>query len=205
MTTHWYYQMMGAEFGPHTAAEMLELVRKHRLSPEDLVRKGEQGEWVAAYRIPGLFAEEVRSRLGGTETSLPSGGGGSGERVTGSSDVSRRVDRGHVPSPPPSALPGGHLAPLLGGSRTPATVQGGAERALADLNYEEIVDRAKELGSVAPPQLDWYCICHGEKMGPLTFRRLKELYAAGDLEPQGRVWSNASPKWCRAREVPGLE
>lgn len=53
---------MGAEMGPLTAAQLLEMAQSHQLTPEDLVRRGADGEWVAGYRVKGLFDERARSR-----------------------------------------------------------------------------------------------------------------------------------------------
>jgi hypothetical protein len=53
---------MGAEMGPFTAAQLVEMARSHQLTPEDLVRRGADGEWVPGYRVRGLFADEARSR-----------------------------------------------------------------------------------------------------------------------------------------------
>lgn len=229
MTAQWYYQMMGAEFGPHTGAEMLELVRKHRISPEDLVRKGAQGDWVAAYRVPGLFAEDTGQRsasMGGRPIlhdahAMNVGGGPSASaQPTAKPHSAAQTPLSKPPvNKPPVGKPSSGAAELSRTARAPhaqpvaveaaegeagAAVQAAAARALAEHDYVDWVERAGAEDTMAPPPLDWYCICHGEKLGPLTFRRLKELYAAGELEPQGRVWSNASPKWCRAHEVPGL-
>ncbi len=55
MTIEWYCQLMGSELGPYTAVQLVDLARKHRLTPEDLVKKGTAGEWVPAYRVKGLF------------------------------------------------------------------------------------------------------------------------------------------------------
>jgi len=33
------------------------MARKHRVTPEDLVKKGAFGEWVPAYRVKGLFGD----------------------------------------------------------------------------------------------------------------------------------------------------
>ena len=59
MATEWYCQLMGSEMGPYSAAQLREMARQHQLTPEDLVRKGADGDWVAGYRVNGLFDEEA--------------------------------------------------------------------------------------------------------------------------------------------------
>lgn len=62
MPVEWYCRLMGAEMGPLTAAQLLEMAHSHQLTPEDLVRRGADGEWVAGYRVTGLFDEQARRR-----------------------------------------------------------------------------------------------------------------------------------------------
>jgi hypothetical protein len=62
MPVQWYCRLMGAEMGPFTAAQLVEMARTHQLTPEDMVRRGPEGEWVAGYRVRGLFDDEARSR-----------------------------------------------------------------------------------------------------------------------------------------------
>jgi hypothetical protein len=57
MHVEWYCRLMGAELGPFSGAQLLDMARKHRVTPEDLVKKGTFGEWVPAYRVKGLFVE----------------------------------------------------------------------------------------------------------------------------------------------------
>jgi len=62
MPVEWYCRLMGAEMGPFTAAQLVEMARSHQLTPEDVVRRGADGEWVAGYRVKGLFDEQAHSR-----------------------------------------------------------------------------------------------------------------------------------------------
>ena len=59
MAAEWYCQLMGSEMGPYSAAQLREMARKHQLTPEDLVKKGADGDWVAGYRVNGLFDDEA--------------------------------------------------------------------------------------------------------------------------------------------------
>lgn len=61
MPAEWYCRVMGSELGPFTSAELLEMARNHRLSPEDSVRRGTDGSWISAYRVKGLFEDAAGS------------------------------------------------------------------------------------------------------------------------------------------------
>ncbi|OHB80009.1 MAG: hypothetical protein A2W31_11080 [Planctomycetes bacterium RBG_16_64_10] len=62
MPVEWYCRLMGAEMGPFTAAQLLEMARSHQLTPEDMVRRGADGEWMAGYRVRGLFDPQTWAR-----------------------------------------------------------------------------------------------------------------------------------------------
>ena len=55
MAIQWYCRLMGTELGPFTSKQLLEMARSHRLMPDDSVKKGAEGMWVAAHRVKGLF------------------------------------------------------------------------------------------------------------------------------------------------------
>lgn len=159
MAVQWYCRMMGTELGPYTAAQLIDLARQSRLTPEDWVRKGADGQWVSADRVHGLF------------------------------EAARRPPA--TPSAPVAAPPD-----KAGGSDTKLPTR---------QHYEELVSTvAAQPGERQRVDVEWFCICHGEKLGPLSFFELKQLAATGQLDPRARVWSNAAPKWCRAEDVPGL-
>ena len=54
MAAEWYFRVMGAEFGPVSASELVEQAADGKISPDTEVRKGE-GAWVPASRVAGLF------------------------------------------------------------------------------------------------------------------------------------------------------
>lgn len=56
MTREWYFQMMGQEIGPLSAAEFKAKVSTGQIQPDTLVRKGPEGKWVFASLVKGLFA-----------------------------------------------------------------------------------------------------------------------------------------------------
>jgi len=51
MSSEWYYQLFGEEFGPVTLEDLEELVSSETLSPTDLVRQGTAGGWKAVSSI----------------------------------------------------------------------------------------------------------------------------------------------------------
>ena len=63
MATQWYCRLMGTELGPFTSKQLLEMARSHRLMPDDSVKKGADGMWVAAYRVKGLFDDASASTI----------------------------------------------------------------------------------------------------------------------------------------------
>lgn len=55
MAKPWYFQVMGAEVGPLTSAELMEKVQIGQIQPDTLVRSGKDGKWVSADRWKGLL------------------------------------------------------------------------------------------------------------------------------------------------------
>lgn len=61
MAKPWYFQVMGAEIGPLTSAELMEKVQIGQIQPDTLIRSGKDGKWVPADRWKGLLpAKEVQ-------------------------------------------------------------------------------------------------------------------------------------------------
>lgn len=54
MATEWFFRVMGAEFGPISAPELVQQVADGRIGPATEVRKG-AGPWVPASKVSGLF------------------------------------------------------------------------------------------------------------------------------------------------------
>jgi hypothetical protein len=63
MASQWYCRLMGTELGPFTSQQLLEMARNHRLMPDDSVKKGADGTWVAAHRVKGLFDDASASTI----------------------------------------------------------------------------------------------------------------------------------------------
>ena len=62
-TGTWYTRMLGSEFGPYTLEEICEQAARQQLAPDDEIRDGATGRWVAASTVPGLFtAAAIRQR-----------------------------------------------------------------------------------------------------------------------------------------------
>lgn len=62
-----------------------------------------------------------------------------------------------------------------------------------------------EEAPAGPPTVTWHYISDEQKVGPLMFDELVAHGKEGLLKPHHRVWSSASPKWCKAQDVEGLE
>ncbi len=55
MATEWYCRIMGDEWGPMSATELIAVARWGRLTRDDTVRRGNKGTWVRAELVKGLF------------------------------------------------------------------------------------------------------------------------------------------------------
>ncbi len=56
MSKQWYFQVMGAEVGPLSPAELADKVKRGQIQADTQVRKGADGKWMAADRIKGLLS-----------------------------------------------------------------------------------------------------------------------------------------------------
>ena len=70
MAAEWYFRVMGAEFGPVSATELVEQAANGKISPDTEVRKGE-GAWVQASRVAGLFDKASQAKVTTAKTSVP--------------------------------------------------------------------------------------------------------------------------------------
>lgn len=62
MAKPWFFQMMGAEIGPLTSAELMERVKLGQVQPDTLVRSGTDGKWIPADRWKGLLPSKEDKR-----------------------------------------------------------------------------------------------------------------------------------------------
>ncbi|MAT15106.1 MAG: hypothetical protein CMJ46_07525 [Planctomyces sp.] len=51
---NWYYKILGEEHGPVTSQDLRRMAMEGTLNPDDLVRKEEMNDWVAASRLKGI-------------------------------------------------------------------------------------------------------------------------------------------------------
>jgi len=63
MAVEWYCRLMGTEMGPYTSSQLIQMARSHQLTPQDVVKKGADGNWVDANRVKGLFDEAASSSI----------------------------------------------------------------------------------------------------------------------------------------------
>ncbi len=61
MAVEWYCQLMGSELGPLNVDQLVNMVRQHQITPEDLVRRN-KSPWVAAYQVKGLFEAAAKPK-----------------------------------------------------------------------------------------------------------------------------------------------
>ena len=63
MSVEWYCRLMGSEMGPFTSSQLIEMARSHQLTPQDVVKKGADGDWVDAHQVRGLFDDPASSSI----------------------------------------------------------------------------------------------------------------------------------------------
>ncbi len=61
MAVEWYCQLMGSDLGPLNVEQLVDMVRQHQITPEDLVRRNESA-WVPAYQVKGLFEAAAKPK-----------------------------------------------------------------------------------------------------------------------------------------------
>ena len=71
MADEWYCRISDEESGPISAPELKVMAAKGLLSPQDMVRRGEKGTWVAAARVKGLFSQGEAPAAGTTAGPSP--------------------------------------------------------------------------------------------------------------------------------------
>ena len=180
MVAEWYCQVMGSEVGPLTQHELVDMVRNHRINPEDLIRRNESS-WVAAFEVKGLFeaaAKPPSSRANTTETSSEQ------EASVPSVDAEEVRDETHVESPRVRQDPA-HAQPEPAARPAPTKI------ARIDKGSDNVND--------------WFCIASGEKRGPLGFDELQAMASEGSLRGRDRVWRASWPKFQKAADVDGLD
>lgn len=59
MSNHGYFKAAGQAFGPCTPMQLQRLAAEGTIKPTTLVRRGEDGEWVEAGKVKGMFPTET--------------------------------------------------------------------------------------------------------------------------------------------------
>ena len=57
MAKQWFFQLMGAEMGPVSSAELKRRAEQGQIQPDTLIRNGKNAQWHTAVRVKGLFCE----------------------------------------------------------------------------------------------------------------------------------------------------
>ena len=70
MAAEWYFRVMGTEFGPVSATELVEQAADGQIGPDTEVRKGE-GAWIPASRVAGLFDKASQGKVTTAKTVVP--------------------------------------------------------------------------------------------------------------------------------------
>ncbi len=60
MASEWFYRIMGEQLGPVSSSELKRLARSGTIDPDTHLRNGNEGEWVLAGRVKGLFEHRRR-------------------------------------------------------------------------------------------------------------------------------------------------
>jgi hypothetical protein len=55
MAEQWFCRIMGEQWGPMSSPELYAVARRGRLTRDDVVRNGFNGDWVRAETVDGLF------------------------------------------------------------------------------------------------------------------------------------------------------
>lgn len=143
MATQWFCRLMGEDLGPFSSRDMVELVRKRKLTHEDMIRKGTEGNWGPAYLVQGLFEAAASSASDG------------GPTQASNSEPAKPVvheEHGAVPSPTGlsgllSALLSGHLT----GGRSPSSDASSSQSSSSDANRRGLVRDGAVATGESPP------------------------------------------------------
>ena len=131
MTYQWFCRIAGHDLGPFTPQQLKALAAQGRLHPEDLVRQGESGLWMAGARIRGLFVGSG-SGLGPAPSAPPPPPAAAQSSPPGSSSgQGPPPSSGDVATPAPPPPPGGPTVSMRppAPAVTPPSRPGGMARA----------------------------------------------------------------------------
>jgi hypothetical protein len=104
MSDDWFCKIEGKKIGPLTAQQLRTIVAKGKLHPEHLVRRGDEGPWVPAGRVKGLFPEKPPAGPGGGKQAPSPAAGGKPSK--GSPPAGKALPTAReAPQPPAADLP----------------------------------------------------------------------------------------------------
>jgi hypothetical protein len=68
MASEWFIQRGGSQTGPYSSQQLRQLANGGKLSPDDLIRKSDMKDWVAARTAKGLFSTTAATPTPSTST-----------------------------------------------------------------------------------------------------------------------------------------
>jgi hypothetical protein len=124
MASQWYCQVGNEQYGPFPASELKRLCQENRLLPDNLVRQGEDGRWIMASQVPGLFAApapQIAHAAPPPPRVSPAGQPASPavRAVAASPAAAKPPPPRGAPAPVPVGVP---VAPPVGGTAPPAPI-----------------------------------------------------------------------------------
>ncbi|NQU20238.1 MAG: DUF4339 domain-containing protein [Candidatus Nealsonbacteria bacterium] len=109
MATQWFCEISGEQHGPVSSQQLKAMADKGRLTAEDRVRQGDDGSWVPASRVKGLFpAAGSSTKVSDSDdlpTALPVGlpvGLPVAQPVSGTPQAAPQAKRSATPPPAPA-------------------------------------------------------------------------------------------------------
>jgi hypothetical protein len=171
MSKQWYFQVMGAELGPVTSAELKEKVKRGQIQPETLVRLGNDGKWQPASRVKGLLDDPA------TPAPTPERAAKAGPAVA----------KAEAAPPPPVASPPAHAPPreertyhLVGQAASEAAATPD-ERDSGEYDFFRFVGFELAIGHALHDVLLSHCHQHQLSVTQVTRRALAEFLGRKDL------------------------
>jgi|GEM_PF-2828003 len=198
----WYFSSLGTEFGPLTFSELYSMAQEEDLSPDDEIRFGEDGHWIPAGSLEGLFANQTESQPAETAPPPP----------VAAAPAQPAAAAAAPPSPPPVPSPAAPVAPPAAASAAPAPTGDEARllEQLLQLLKQDLAREGGNLGFVAPSasaipeNQQWYCRIGEQEMGPLTIDTLVQMVLQGRVFPDDMLRLGTTGDWFPAGAVEEL-
>ena len=191
--TGWYYQSFGAEFGPLTLDELIELAKSHSLSVDDEVRFGESGPWRRAGSI-GQLMSHLPFQAGKKAFTVEVEKSASGKRGSDAQiEVSDELDS-FFNSQPVMPVAKSVSQPPKPRRSAPVPVPVAAPEPEPEPEPESEPEPAADV---------WWCIIQGKEYGPVELAKLISWAANGRLLRKDYV-RHGMEAYIVAGELPGL-